>query len=57
MAVRITVSDRMALEVREWAYDEASNWPDDTAFQDDLAKLTAMIDAKLPDESTQRRET
>ena len=56
MAVRITVSDRIAMEIRECAYDETINWPDDTAFQDDLAKLVARIDAKLPDENAQRRE-
>ena len=48
MAVRITVSDRMATEICEWAYDETSNWPDDTAFQDDLADLLVRLDAKLP---------
>ena len=54
MAVRITVSDRMATEICEWAYDETSNWPDDTAFQDDLADLLVRLDAKLPNETTHK---
>ncbi len=48
MTVTLTVSDRLADELRDWAYDETSNWPDDTAYQDDLEKMVMQLDEALP---------
>ena len=41
----ITVSDRLAEELKTWAEDERAAWPTDTAFQDDLADLLAQLAA------------
>lgn len=48
MSKTITVSDRIADELRQWAQDEAERWPPDTAFQRDLAALRDQLDAGLP---------
>ena len=41
----ITVSDRLAEELKTWAEDERASWPTDTAYQDDLADLVSQISA------------
>lgn len=45
--MKITISDRMADELRDWAQEQRDQWPSDTAFQSDLADLLRQLDAPL----------
>ena len=39
----LTVGERLANELRQWAEDSRRDWPDGTAFQDDLASLLRQL--------------
>ncbi|MBM3603610.1 MAG: hypothetical protein FJX25_02405 [Alphaproteobacteria bacterium] len=41
--IALHVSARMAEEIRQWASDEISQWPRDTAYRDDLESLLAQL--------------
>ena len=44
----LRISARMAEEIQQWASDELSQWPRDTAYAADLESLLAQIAAAQP---------
>jgi len=42
--VQITISKKMAEELKFWAIDEKAFWPDDTVFQSELSDLIKQIE-------------
>ncbi len=46
--MQLTISDRIADEIREWAVAERDYWPDDTVYQRDLDFLLKQLDSALP---------
>lgn len=46
--MRVTISERLVRELRDWAVDERDYWPQDTAYQKDLKDLLDQLDSKLP---------
>lgn len=44
----LRISAKMAEEIQQWASDELSQWPRDTAYADDLENLLAQLTAEQP---------
>ena len=44
----LRISARMAEEIQQWASDELSQWPRDTAYVDDLENLLSQLTAAAP---------
>ena len=44
----LRISARMAEEIQQWASDELSQWPRDTAYAADLESLLAQLTAEQP---------
>lgn len=44
----LRISARMAEEIQQWASDELSQWPRDTAYAADLESLLAQLTAAQP---------
>ena len=44
----LRISARMAEEIKQWASDELSQWPRDTAYADDLENLLSQLTAAAP---------
>ena len=44
----LRISNRMAEEIQQWASDELSQWPRDTAYATDLESLMAQLTAAQP---------
>ena len=51
----LRISARMAEEIQQWASDELSQWPRDTAYAADLESLLAQLTAQpAPDAVAER---
>lgn len=46
--MQITLTARLADEIRTWAQDEREHWPKDTAFQRELSALLHQLDVNMP---------
>lgn len=44
----LRISTRMAEEIQQWASDELSQWPRDTAYAADLENLLSQLTAAAP---------
>ena len=44
----LRISARMAEEIQQWASDELSQWPRDTAYAADLENLLSQLTAAVP---------
>ena len=44
----LRISARMAEEIQQWASDELSQWPRDTAYAADLENLLSQLTAAAP---------
>lgn len=52
----ITITERMAEELRVWVDDERDRWPRGTAYQNDLDALARQLDACIAAAAIRRRE-
>lgn len=42
--MQISISEKMAEELKAWAEDEKAFWPEDTQFQGELSDLLTQLD-------------